>query len=164
MLDGKFFIGLAKDVVPMFRKHTFMDALDVKGKKFKRYSTYPSKWASMGMKKSARGLIPKGGISYAEAKKTGQMKRQATEFANSTAPVLSSDLLRDYKLVKITSSGFQFGFPTQGGKVINLAKMGRVISSEADPIPKKLDKFVMKQADKYVNKRLGKIKGRTFNI
>ncbi len=141
MLDGKFFIGLAKDVVPMFRKHTFMDALDVKGKKFKRYST-----------------------KYGEAKRSGILKRQATEFANSTAPVLSSDLLRDYKLVKITSSGFQFGFPTQGGKVINLAKMGRVISSEADPIPKKLDKFVMKQADKYVNKRLGKIKGRTFNI
>ena len=141
MLDGKFFIGLAKDVVPMFRKHTFMDALDVKGKKFKRYST-----------------------KYGEAKWSGILKRQATEFANSTAPVLSSDLLRDYKLVKITSSGFQFGFPTQGGKVINLAKMGRVISSEADPIPKKLDKFVMKQADKYVNKRLGKIKGRTFNI
>ena len=141
MLDGKFFIGLAKDVVPMFRKHTFMDALDVKGKKFKRYST-----------------------KYGEAKRSGILKRQATEFANSTAPVLSSDLLRDYKLVKITSSGFQFGFPTQGGKVINLAKMGRVISSEADPIPKELDKFVMKQADKYVNKRLGKIKGRTFNI
>ncbi len=35
MLDGKFFIGLAKDVVPMFRKHTFMDALDVKGKSLK---------------------------------------------------------------------------------------------------------------------------------
>ena len=38
--DLKFFIDLAKDVVPMFRKHTFMDALDVKGKKFKKYSQF----------------------------------------------------------------------------------------------------------------------------
>ena len=141
MLDGKFFRELAKDVVPMFRKHTFMDALDVKGKKFKRYSA-----------------------KYGEAKRTGRLKRQATEFANSTAPVLSSDLLRDYKLIKTMQSGFQFGFTAQGGKVLNLAKMGRVISSEADPISNKLSKFIMKEANRYVKKRLGKIKGRTFNI
>ena len=35
MLDLKFFLELSKDVVPMFRKHTFMDALDVKGKSLK---------------------------------------------------------------------------------------------------------------------------------
>ena len=39
MLDRKFFLELSKDVVPMFRKHTFMDALDDKGKKYKGYST-----------------------------------------------------------------------------------------------------------------------------
>ena len=141
MLDSKFFRELAKDVVPMFRKHTFMDALDVKGKKFKRYST-----------------------KYGEAKRSGILKRQATEFANSTAPVLSSDLLRDYKLTKTMQSGFQIGFPTQGGKVLSLAKMGRIISTNADPLPKSVDNFIMKEAEKFVKKKLGKIKGRTFNI
>ena len=141
MLDLKFFLELSKDVVPMFRKHTFMDALDVKGKKFKRYST-----------------------DYGIAKRSGKMFRQATEFANSTAPVLSSDLLRDYKLQGTSSTGFKFGFATQGGKVDHLAKLGRVISSEAKPIPDKIAKFVMKQADKYVMKKLGKIKGETINF
>ena len=141
MLDRKFFLELSKDVVPMFRKHTFINALDVKGKKFKGYST-----------------------DYGIAKRTGKMFRQATEFKNSTAPVLSSDLLRDYKLIATSSSGFKFGFTTHGGKVINLAKMGRVISSESKPIPDKIAKFIIKKADKYVKKELGKIKGRTFNI
>ena len=57
MLDTKFFLELSKDVVPMFRKHTFIDALDVKGKKFKVYST-----------------------DYGIAKRSGKMFRQASEF------------------------------------------------------------------------------------
>ena len=141
MLDAKFFLELSKKVVPMFRKHTFMDALDVKGKKFKIYST-----------------------DYGIAKRSGKLFRQATEFKNTTAPVLSSDLLRDYKLQGTSSSGFKFGFATQGGKVDNLAKMGRIISTEAKPIPDKIAKFIMSEADKYVDKKFSKIKGRTFNI
>ena len=94
MLDRKFFLELSKDVVPMFRKHTFINALDVNGKKFKGYST-----------------------DYGISKRSGTMFRQASEFKNSTAPVLSSDLLRDYKLQGTSSSGFKFGFATRGGRV-----------------------------------------------
>ena len=141
MLDGKFFVELSKDVVPMFRKHTFINALDVNGKKFKGYST-----------------------DYGISERSGTMFRQASEFKNSTAPVLTSDLLRDYKLQGTSSSGFKFGFATRGGRVEHLAKMGRVISSESKPIPDKIGKFVMAEADKYVKNKLGKIKGGTFNI
>ena len=141
MLDRRFFLELSKDVVPMFRKHTFMDALDVKGKKFEGYST-----------------------DYGIAKRSGRMFRQATEFKNSKAPILTSDLLRDYKLQGTSSAGIKFGFATRGGRVEHLAKMGRVISSESTPIPDKIAKYIMKEADKYVLKKLGKIKGGTFNI
>ena len=141
MLDRKFFLELSKKVVPMFREHTFINALDVKGKKFKGYSK-----------------------DYGISKRTGKMFRQASEFANTTAPVLTSDLLRDYKLQGTSSSGFKFGFATRGGRVEHLAKLGRVISSESKPIPDKIAKFVMAEADKYVKKELGKIKGGTLNI
>ena len=129
MLDRKFFLELSKKVVPMFREHTFINALDVKGKKFKGYSK-----------------------DYGISKRTGKMFRQASEFANTTAPVLTSDLLRDYKLQGTSSSGFKFGFATRGGRVEHLAKMGRVISSESKPIPDKIGKFVMAEANKYVKK------------
>ena len=141
MLDRKFFFELSKDVVPMFRKHTFMDALDVKGKKFKRYSD-----------------------NYGKEKRTGGLFRQASEFKDSTAPVLTSDLLRDWKLQGTTATGFRFGTVANGGKIQNLERLGRVISTDKEPVPKKISKHIMKQADKYVQSRLNKIKGGTFNI
>ena len=141
MLDTKFFFKVGPEVVAKFRKHTFMDALDIKGKKFKSYST-----------------------DYGISKRSGKLHRQATEFANSTAPVLTSDLLRDWTMRKTGSTGFTFGTLTQGGKVISLAKLGRVISTEKKPIPDKIAKYIMDQANKYAKRELGKIKGRTFNI
>ena len=133
MLNAKFFISLSKVLIPRFRKHTFMDALDVNERKFKTYSK-----------------------KYGEAKRSGQMFRQATEFAKSTAPVLTSDLLRDYKLIKTRMNGFEFGFPTQGGKVENLKKMGRVISTDQKPLPKSLEKFTIDWATKWVQEDLNK--------
>jgi len=141
MLDAPFFFKVGPDVVAKFRKHTFMNALDVKGRKFKGYSQ-----------------------GYGIAKRTGKLRRQATEFANSTAPVLTSDLLRDWTMRKTSASGFTFGTLAHGGKVDSLAKLGRIISTEAKPIPDKIEKFIMAEADKYVKRKLGKIKGRTFNI
>ena len=150
MLDGKFFIKLANSVVPMFRKHIFINALDVKGKTFPNYDKSPES------------------IKYGEAKRSGRLHRQATEFANSTAPVASTDLLRDYKLVKTTKSGFQFGFPTQGGKVLSLAKKGRFISTEAMPVPKKINEYIMNEMTKDVKgafkKIRKKIKRKKINI
>ena len=141
MIDAKFFFKVGPEVVAKFRKHTFMDALDIKGRKFKRYSD-----------------------EYGEAKRTGKLRRQATEFANSTAPVMTSDLLRDWTMRKTSSSGFSFGTMAHGGKVKSLAKMGRVIATEQKVLPDKVSKYIMKEAGKYVTKELGKIKGRTFNI
>ena len=163
MIDKKFFT-IGSNVVAKFREHTFEKALDINGNKFKGYSTRPSKWTSMNMKKSARGLIPKGGISYKDAKESGQMKRQATEFAGSTAPVLSSDLLRDWKLRKVTNNGFSFGTVAFGDRVKHLAKMGRVISKDGKELPKPVHQFLMREADKYVQRKLDKNKGDTINI
>ena len=140
MIDKKFF-KIGANVVAKFRKHTFENALDINGKKFKGYST-----------------------KYGIAKRANKFKRQATEFANSTAPVLSSDLLRDWKLRKVTNSGFSFGTVAFGDRVNHLAKMGRVISKDGKALPKDIAKYLMKEADRYVQKKLDKTKGGTFNI
>ena len=146
MLDAPFFFKIGPEVVAKFRKHTFMDALDIKGNKFKGYDKTPAS------------------KKYGEAKRSGNLYRQASEFSQSTAPVLTSDLLRDWTMRKNSASGFSFGTLAHGGKVVSLAKKGRVISTETKPIPDKIEKYIMKEADKYVLNKLGKIKGRTFNI
>ena len=140
MIDKKFF-KIGANVVSKFRKHTFEDALDINGKKFKGYSP-----------------------EYGAAKRGNKLKRQATEFANSTAPVLSSDLMRDWKLRKVTNSGFSFGTVAFGDRVNHLAKKGRVISKDGKALPKDIAKYLMKEADRYVQKKLDKTKGGTFNI
>ena len=170
MLDSRFFRKINAEVIRRYRKHIFdpagggKGAKDVYGKSYKGYSGHPSKWTSMSMKKSARNLIPKGGISYSDAKKTGQLKRQDEKFKNSTAPVLSGDLYKDFQLIKLGKSGFTFGNLARQSTVKFLSKMGRVIMAENKALPTKVGKYIMDQADKYVKRKLGKIKGRTFNI
>ena len=140
MIDKKFF-KIGANVVSKFRKHTFENALDINGKKFKGYSP-----------------------EYGAAKRGNKLIRQATEFANSTAPVLSSDLMRDWKLRKVTNSGFSFGTVAFGDRVKHLAKRGRVIAKDGKALPKEIAKYLMNEADKYVKKELNKIKGGTFNV
>ena len=147
MLDAKFFQKVGPDIAACYRRYIFgsadggKSARDIFGKKYKNYST-----------------------EYSVSKKTGGMFRQASQFKDSTAPVLSSDLLRDIKFYGSHSNGFGFGALSARGKINHLAKMGRVIATEQKALPDKCAKKIMKEADKYVLNKLGKIKGRTFNI
>ena len=147
MLDSKFFRKINAEVIMRYRKHIFdpagggKGAKDVYGKSYKGYSS-----------------------GYSKAKKTGQLKRQDEKFKNSTAPVLSGDLYKDFQLIKLGKSGFTFGNLARQSTVKFLSKMGRVIMAENKALPTKVGKYIMDQADKYVKKELGKIKGGTFNI
>ena len=147
MLDAKFFQKVGPDIAACYRRYIFgsadggKSARDIFGKNYKNYST-----------------------EYSETKKTGGMFRQASQFKDSNAPVLSSDLLRDMRFYGTFTGGFGFGALAARGKINHLAKMGRVIATEQKALPDKCAKMIMKEADKYVLNKLGKIKGRTFNI
>ena len=119
MLDKKFFLKVGPEVVAKFRKHTFMEGKDVDKKKFKGYSR-----------------------DYTIAKRSGNIKRQASEFKNSTAPVLTSDLMRDWTMRKIGSGGFKFGTLAHGGKVKSLQRKGRFIAKDNKAIPDHIAKYI----------------------
>ena len=146
VLDLAFFKKINQEVVNRYRAHTFgttsngMKAMDIDGREYPDYK-------DLGVSKS---------------KGTGT--RQRASYKLSKAPVFSGDLLNDFQLRKTNSSGFSFGTVAWGSKVKSLANMGRVISRENKALPIKVGNYIMKEADKYVNKKLGKIKGRTFNI
>ena len=169
MLNRKFFSSIASNVVARYRKHIFDPAGG--GKKAKQvtgrpYPDYSKKgenvgWRTIGEGKNRRSVFID---SYANKKKSAKLKRSYTKFAKSKAPVLTGDLLKDFQGFNLISGGFKFGTPTQGGKVQNLTRLGRVIATEKNPLPKQVEKYIMSQADKYVKKELGKIKGGTFNI
>ena len=140
MLDATFFLRVGPNARDRYRKHIFQDGKDVFGKPFKTYSK-----------------------EYGERKRANKFKRQASQYAGSKAPVLTSDLLRDFSLIKTTSGGFQLGFTTYGARVKHLKKMGRVLSASNQPLPDGVIKYLSKEARLYINKKLPKGK-KTYRI
>jgi len=150
MLDKTFFLKIGPNVRDRYRKHIFgsdasgqyvQQAKDVFGRKFKSYK-------------------PK----YSQRKRADKFKRQASSFKDSTNPVLTSDLLRDYSLIKTMSNGFQIGWTTFGARVEWLKKMGRVLTSKSQPLPDGVITYLSKEAHKHIKKRLGPNKTTTYKI
>ena len=164
MLDATFFRRIGPNVRDRYREHIFKKALDVFGKPFKGYSTYKSYWVTINVKKSFKQSAPKEGYSYSQAKKGKMFPRQSDEYANSNAPVLKSDLLKDYSLIKTASRGFQIGWTTLGARVEWLKKMGRVLTSKSQPMPDGVIKYLNNEAHSYIKKRLGPNKTTTYKI
>ena len=134
MLDLKFFLEEGPEVRDMYREHIFGKAKDVHGKPFKSYSQ-----------------------DYGKAKRSGKLKRQATKYANSKAPVLTGDTMRDFKVLNI-GHGFKLGWTSFGGTVLRLEKMGRELSTSRQPLPENILDYLDKQIDKNIKKALGKSK------
>ena len=135
MLDAKFFIRIGANVRDRYRKHIFQDAKDVFDKPFKAYTSK----------------------QYEQRKRANKFKRQASQYANSNAPVLTSDLLRDYSLIKTMSNGFQIGWTTFGARVKWLKDMGRVLTTSDKPLPDKVFKYLTTEANKYIKKGSDKL-------
>ena len=141
MLDKIFFLKVAPNVRDRYREHIFKKALDVFGKPFKAYTS-----------------------KYGQAKRANKFKRQASQYANSNAPVLTSDLLRDYSLIKTMTNGFQIGWITLGARVEALKKMGRVLTTPQQPLPDGVISYLSKEAHGYIKKKLGPNKTTTYKI
>ena len=147
MLDSKFFRKINAEVIMRYRKHIFdpagggKGAKDVYGKSYKGYTS-----------------------GYSKSKRTGRIKRQEAKFSNSNAPVLTGDLYKDFQLIKLCRSGFTFGNLARQSTVNFLSKMGRKIMAENKPLPDKVGKYIMDQANRYVKKELKKITKGKKNI
>ena len=154
MLDAKFWKSVGIDTVACYRRHIFdpdghgAGAMDIHGDPYKDYSE-----------------------DYREAKKTGTLNRQATDFKNSNAPVLTGDLalsIKGFKKFGSHATGFGFGSISQKGKVKQLAKMGRVIYTDQKPLPDKCAEFLIDELTKDVKgafkKIRKKIKRKKINI
>ena len=133
MLDKQFFITHGPIIRDRYRKHIFDKAKDVYGKPFKRYSK-----------------------EYGEAKRANKFKRQASKYSGTLAPVLTSDLLRDFGIMRTTSDGFQMGWAVWGAKIKHLAKLGRHLSTSDQPIPKELIEYLRKNTSGYIKKKMPK--------
>tara|TARA_Y100001963_G_scaffold49551_1_gene69514 strand:- start:1865 stop:2362 length:498 start_codon:yes stop_codon:yes gene_type:complete len=163
MLDKKFFTSLASKMRKSYVNHIFIKGKDVYGREFKGYSTNKTKWASIMARKSERAKIPKEGLSYGEAKRMGILKRQDTGYKNTTSPILSGDLMNDAK-PSSTMSSAKIRFTSHGGKINNLAKMGRVLTDDKQPLPKSVINMIDREVGKEIKLKLPKSKRFKFKL
>jgi hypothetical protein len=88
MLDKKFFDKEGPIIRDKYRKHIFAKGRDVNSRSFKGYSK-----------------------EYGQLKRGNKFKRQASKYANSKAPVLTGDLLKDFGSVfDVSKNGVTFGW------------------------------------------------------
>ena len=74
-------------------------------------------------------------------KKTGKLKRQDTSFANSKAPLLTGDLMRNTNhSTDAKNNAIYIGWNAEANKVKWLREMDRprILTSKAHPFPKKI--------------------------
>ena len=136
MLSKKFFKRLGTKALKMYKAQIFDRATDVRGNKFKGYSTNKTKWASILARKNDRKKIPKEGLSYGEAKRMGILKGQWAGSTGTKAPVLTQGFKNNFKFRGATANQFKIGWDSRGGIVNHLAKLGRLVTTQKDPFPK----------------------------
>ena len=133
MLDFNFFKTVGVNVVNMYRVHIFDEGKDIDDKKFKKYST-----------------------KYGEKKRANKFKKQSSDHAKTTSPVLTGDLYRDFKLImsSIKKDGFMFGTVVHGGKVESLKELGRNLYRDKKVLPTHVAEYFEKEVIKYTEKKM----------
>ena len=134
MLDNNDFIKIGANVRNNYRTHTFTKGLDVNNKKFKKYTP-----------------------EYRIYKAKGNNFRQDAAFANKTSPVFTGDLLRDFGTTDVIASntGFKMGWSVYGARVESLVKGKRLLTTKEKALPNGVAKFLDKQVDMAIKKKLG---------
>ena len=134
MLDNKDFISIGANVRDKYRTHIFTKALDVNDKPFS--SVYDSKYKAL--------------------KSAGKLPRQQKGFGKINSPIVSTDLLRDFGSIYSTSNnGFKMGWSVSGAKIKSLEKQKRFLTTKEKALPNNVAKFLDKQVDMAINKKLG---------
>ena len=129
MLDIKFMQKMSFKTRKAYVDHIFEKGKDVFGRPFKSYSK-----------------------EYGERKRANKFKRQSGAYATKVTPVLTGDLKNDAKPFA-TPTSFGIKFAAHGGKVASLNRMKRELSSDKQPLPKKIIETIEKDVRREIAKQ-----------
>ena len=135
MLTKKFFDRLGKKAFKMYKAHIWGNQKDVKENKFRRYSE-----------------------PYGSLKRGNKLKSQSAESASSRAPILTGAFRNDLIFKGATTNGFKFSWNSRGQIVNHLADMGRLVTTERNPLPKDVGIEIDRQVIREIKRTLPKSK------
>ena len=154
----EFWTKLGKNVRNLYKDYIFEKGNSVYGKKWwdGKYSTNPSKWVTMSVKKQFKKSAPDQGYSYSEAKKGNMFPRQSTAYKDKVTAVLTTQTQSDFEgFMKPRENGVQLGYPSMGDRVKKLRKQkgksGALTSSDR-PLPTHLSKYIAKKYHEFIKK------------
>ena len=134
MLDRKFFRSLSNAIRKDYVDHIFNKGKDVYGRSFKGYSK-----------------------EYGIRKRANEFKRQSSAFASKKSPVLTGDFMNDAK-PSSTSGSASVKWASFGAGVNQLDKMGRLLTHDRQPLPRRIIRMIDSRVDKEIKKQFPKNK------
>jgi len=132
LFGQSFWFMFGAKIKDMYRKHIYnaADPRDVYNQPFKKYSS-----------------------GYSSQKKKGMLRRQDKTYSNTTAPVLSGDLMLDTQhSVDAKNNVIYIGWTAHASKLDWLKKNGRVLTSRDKPMPDPVMNQIMPEFNKELKK------------
>ena len=125
----QFWKGVGDEVSDQIRVHTTKGGKDVEGRKFSPYST-----------------------TYKARKGLGKYKRQSST-STKVDLQLTGDMMRNLQTRGFTKDSVIVGWSgTNAQKIQWNADMGRVVTKSSMPVTKKIQRFILKEVDRFIEK------------
>ena len=125
----QFWKGVGDEVSDQIRVHTTKGSKDVEGRKFSPYST-----------------------TYKARKGLGKYKRQSST-STKVDLQLTGDMMRNLQTRGFTKDNVVIGWSgTNAQKIQWNADMGRVVTKSSMPVTKKIQRFILKEVDRFIEK------------
>jgi hypothetical protein len=125
----QFWKGVGDEVADRVRVHTTKGGKDVEGRKFSPYST-----------------------TYKARKGLGKYKRQSST-STKVDLQLTGDMMRNLQTRGFTKDNVIIGWSgTNAQKIQWNADMGRVVTKSSMPVTKGIQRFILKEVDRFIEK------------
>ena len=125
----RFWKGIGDETADRIRVHTTKGGKDVNGKKFQPYST-----------------------SYKARKASGKFKRQSST-SSKVDLQLTGDMMRNLQTRGFTKDKVVIGWSGANAQKIEWNDdMGRTVTSNVRPVPKHVERFILNEVDKHIEK------------
>ena len=136
----RFWKGVGDEVADRIRVHTTKGGKDVDGVKFKPYST-----------------------GYAERKP--KLFRGGTNFGSKVNLTLSGDMINNLQTRGFTKDSVVVGWSgTNAQKIQWNADMGREVTKPSMPVTKGIQRFILKQVDRFIEKNAREATKKPINL
>jgi len=137
----RFWKGIGDETADRIRVHTTKDGKDVNGKKFQPYST-----------------------SYKARKASGKFKRQSST-SSKVDLQLTGDMMRNLQTRGFTKDKVVIGWSgTNAQKIQWNDDMGRTVTSNVRPVSKGVERFILNEVDKHIEKNAREAVKKPINL